>query len=246
MNCEEFQNLVHDWDREDALVVTVRWKALRHVESCRQCAARLDEAQALTESLKKLAEAFRAEEASVAMEWRLWNSFQARQAARRRKRLVLAWGIGGLATATGVAILLGFFLKAPARRASPMNQANQTEVANAPISAPAVPSLVSSQKRADLATPTRRRRTTQLQAEWATEFVALPGADDVTGLEGAALLRVEMSPVALASLGVPIGGDPDGSPVIADLIVSEDGVPQAVRLVRSGAKKRLPEEDENF
>jgi hypothetical protein len=50
-------------------------------------------------------------------------------------------------------------------------------------------------------------------------------------MEGAAVVRVALSRSALASLGVPVADATDTSEIPADLIVSVDGTPQAIRLV---------------
>ena len=66
--------------------------------------------------------------------------------------------------------------------------------------------------------------------EYATSFVTLPFADDPDALENGAVVRVVMTRSELASLGMPaVEGSSDEIP--ADLVVSDDGTPQAIRLV---------------
>ncbi|HKN60813.1 MAG TPA: hypothetical protein VJW93_06530, partial [Candidatus Acidoferrales bacterium] len=68
-------------------------------------------------------------------------------------------------------------------------------------------------------------------SEDGTAFVSLPYADDATSLEGGAVVRVVMPRSALASLGLPVSGAVGTDAIPAELIVSEDGTPQAIRLV---------------
>jgi hypothetical protein len=50
-------------------------------------------------------------------------------------------------------------------------------------------------------------------------------------VEDDAVVRVVLSRSALASLGLPVAETDGGETVSADLRVSEDGTPQAIRLV---------------
>ena len=67
-------------------------------------------------------------------------------------------------------------------------------------------------------------------AEYAS-FQPLPYADDPSTLEDGAVVRVEMPRAALASFGLPVAAMESDDTVRADLIVSADGTPQAIRLV---------------
>ena len=62
-------------------------------------------------------------------------------------------------------------------------------------------------------------------------FVSLPYADDPATLEGGAVVRVVLSGSALASLGMPVPDLELTDQIPADILLSEDGAPQAVRLV---------------
>ena len=67
--------------------------------------------------------------------------------------------------------------------------------------------------------------------EYATEYVRLPYADDPAALEGGSVVRVRLARSALESYGLPAEGLGTGDRVTADMLVSEDGTPQAIRLV---------------
>ena len=65
-----------------------------------------------------------------------------------------------------------------------------------------------------------------------TDFVAYyPGAD-LSSLDSGALVRVRVPSSALGSFGLQVAQDSDEEWVSADLLVAEDGSPQAIRFVR--------------
>jgi hypothetical protein len=65
----------------------------------------------------------------------------------------------------------------------------------------------------------------------ATPFISLPYAADPATLEDGAVVRVVLSRSALASLGLPVTDVGSAEQVPADIVLSEDGAPQAIRLV---------------
>ncbi|HXZ19925.1 MAG TPA: hypothetical protein VEG63_08240, partial [Candidatus Acidoferrales bacterium] len=70
------------------------------------------------------------------------------------------------------------------------------------------------------------------QQEEVTDFVAFyPGAD-VGSLDSGALVRVRMPSSALESFGLPVAQGSEDDWVTADLLVGQDGSPQAIRFVR--------------
>ncbi len=78
-------------------------------------------------------------------------------------------------------------------------------------------------------------QNTQGAVESASDFIALPYADDPDGSEGGTVVRVELSGSALASLGMPVSLAGSSGSISADLLVSDDGTPQAIRLVSQEA-----------
>jgi len=67
--------------------------------------------------------------------------------------------------------------------------------------------------------------------EYATAYMPLPGAYDPSELEGGAVVRVVLPRAALVSYGLPVEGMGVADHVTADMVVSQDGTPQAIRLV---------------
>jgi hypothetical protein len=63
-----------------------------------------------------------------------------------------------------------------------------------------------------------------------TEFIVVPGAANLPPMESGTLVRIDLPVSMLPSLGVtpPAGG---GATVRADLVIGQDGLTRAVRLV---------------
>jgi hypothetical protein len=68
--------------------------------------------------------------------------------------------------------------------------------------------------------------------EVATEYFPLGDGTDLTALEGAPVVRVELPRTVVASFGLPINPERAAEPVKADLVVGWDGVARAVRFVQ--------------
>src|ERR1700691_3508134 len=62
-------------------------------------------------------------------------------------------------------------------------------------------------------------------------YMPLPYAYDQSELEGGAVVRVVLPRAALVSYGLPMKGMGVADNVTADMVVSQDGTPQAIRLV---------------
>lgn len=62
-------------------------------------------------------------------------------------------------------------------------------------------------------------------------FVALPYAQSGVPLEEAVIVRVNLSPSALGSLGIPVTLSHGNHKISADLLIGQDGIARAVRLV---------------
>jgi hypothetical protein len=77
-------------------------------------------------------------------------------------------------------------------------------------------------------------------ADDADEFIALPAADRLPGLESGMIVRVELPATSLPAYGFPIMPDSTLRPVAADVLVGQDGQPRAIRLVnmQTGTRRR--------
>lgn len=62
-------------------------------------------------------------------------------------------------------------------------------------------------------------------------FVPLPYAQSAVPLEEAVIVRVKLQPSAWSALNVPLSAPSTGTVISADLLVGQDGVARAVRVV---------------
>ena len=69
-------------------------------------------------------------------------------------------------------------------------------------------------------------------------FVALPSYDQHAQArdEDLRIVRLQLSGLALRSVGAPVSGDLDDRRVLADFVVGQDGTPYAVRLLRQNLR----------
>lgn len=224
MDCGLFGEIVHDLQRPGTQGFALRDFALAHAESCSDCARLMNEAESLDSALRTLAERDAGLQAHPRVETVLTAEFRRKKStlARRKEQRQ----IGALATAAAVMLALGFSLHY--RRADNSGMAPATNVvAKTPVSP----------VNSDVAVPAgspRRVQAPENQAddsEYATAFVPLPYSDGPAALDGGAVVRVELPRAALASFGFPVTAMESSATVRADLIVSADGTPQAIRLV---------------
>ena len=66
----------------------------------------------------------------------------------------------------------------------------------------------------------------------APDFIALPYSQSAVPLESVVVMRVQMRPTDLISLGVAVPAAASSAKITADILVGQDGVPRAVRLIQ--------------
>jgi hypothetical protein len=209
MSCLEFEEIVHDLDRPGTHAMALRERALAHAESCAHCAQLLTETESLDQALHAIAVAEGDQEAPAWMESALLREFRCVKASTKTPNLGRHVAALGIAAAVLLAAGISIHRFAPGTK---VGGAGQGTASN--ISAPASTNEVA-----------------QNAAESASDFIALPYADDPDGAEGGTVVRVELSGAALASLGMPVSLAGSSDSISADLLVSDDGTPQAIRLL---------------
>jgi anti-sigma factor RsiW len=225
MNCEEFEAIGLDAERDASLNEIERAAAREHASTCSRCAALQDSWQAAGVELRALAEETTLAQAPARVEMRLRQEFRTQHSALKVRRAVVvaAWALAAAAVLAGVISWTNW------RR----NQ--QEEAARHGITVPVVPSQ-------NLKTPAENGARTENGTN-DNLYAAIPsedGAGDFTPLPGslaaetdeAAILRVRMQRGALTALGFPVNEERAGEWIQVDLLVGDDGLPQAVRLVR--------------
>ena len=214
MSCEQAEALVLDLDRGDAMQPEERAAALVHVSRCSQCAALQESWEAAKDELRSLATETREAEAPERVKMRLMLEFrtQHRKAAAKRMGLLAAWALAGAAAAV---MAVGFWNVERSRRVNNTGQ-NLSATDNAGYAAN---------------TPAQVQATGDVAAGLTSDddFTLLPGALPNDN-DDSAIVRVRMQRGSLNALGFPVNEQRAGEWIQVDLLVGNDGLPQAVRL----------------
>jgi hypothetical protein len=235
MNCSEFDAVAPDLSRPGAVSQETGAAALAHAESCGRCAALLTETESLEFALRRLAARDADWQAPARVEEALLREF--RRSRKIPARREVRWPFAAAAAAI-ILLAAGFSFRQGF--VHPPSSGKDTGVAvNSPHSGPAVaapgdapvihPAANAANNSSDTASSQSPRQIAGAQSERA--FMALPYADDPDLLEGGAIVRMNLSRSALASFGLPVSELGDAEQIPADVVVSADGTPEAVRLV---------------
>jgi hypothetical protein len=238
MHCAEFDLLVHDLGRADMVSAEAREAALVHAESCARCALFLIEIESLEFNLRLLASETANQQALARIEKILADEFRRKKVSASQVKAGRQFTV--LATAAAVLLVLGLTVlrydsisKAPAERAGVTTSTTpQTSPAAMPAKSQGAPKSLSP------GTTASNDSLEPADPDSAQPFMQLPYADDPATLEGSAIVRVTLPRSALASFGFPTSGLADADSIPADMVVSEDGTPQAIRLVSQANAKQ--------
>lgn len=252
MNCAEFDEIVHDLDRSDVAPrpaggAILPDTALAHAESCSRCARLLTELEGLNFALHAIATRDAQEQAPADVETALLRAFRKQAPAgnvqvHSGRPIVVkfrSWrsyaAVAGVAAVVlfGISLLRGWIGTAPLQPVEHSTNAVAETSAGSKTPLPIGQSIVSPESPATAIAS--GATSPYAQAASATDdpsaFYALPYADDVASVEGGAVIRVSVPRSTLAAWGLPIQGLEQAGAVPADLLVSADGTPQAIRLV---------------
>jgi hypothetical protein len=238
MDCAQFQEVLHDLDRPGTHGATLCERALAHAEMCSPCATLLTEVESLDFSLHQLAEESVDLQAPPRLETLLLQEFRRERSAAAARGM--RWQLAAFAVAAAVLLALGLTLNrqhlmTPAGGAASAQASADLRAAKTPDAAAASDAdravAVASAAQAGAASAKPAQSSGSDDAEYATAYMPLPYASDPSGLEGGAVVRVVLPRAALVSYGVPVEGMGVRDQVTADMVVSQDGTPQAIRLV---------------
>ena len=192
----------------------------------------------LSQGLRELAAAS-PQSAPPELGTRLRNAFARHHARRRQKRIALLMGV---AVAFLISITWLRVGKHSRPGAAPTEQAVQSFPALPGIPAltatpPQVrPPVARSEKHAPIAVKTRKPPTLARPASVAEDdFVALPSFDPAIPVGPSRIVRLELPGSALQLVGYPVNEELLEHRVLTDVLVGQDGLPYAVRLVRTQA-----------
>lgn len=185
--------------------------AREHLRNCPHCASLHENWRSLRVDLHSLGVESRELEAPSRVEMRLRQQFRIKHKTMRTRRAaaITAWALAAAAVLLGSVSLIKWRHQSAERPSLP---ATATVLSN---SAPAATEL------GDV-----------VVAANSGDFALLPGVIPPS-LEDATVVHVQMQRSALAALGLTVNEERGGDWIHVDLLVGDDGVPQAVRLPQS-------------
>jgi hypothetical protein len=261
MDCRNFEEIVSDLAGDRIVNAVVRKSALAHTSVCEHCARRLAAERALTARLLEFAEATADEHASPRVRRQLRAAVAELKIAQvnpvkaapvisiasLKRPTWKQWAWGALATAAILALfaiaavllnrpvkpapeeLMGETGPAPARTQAPQQSALFMPTAERDQEATQLPKT-NVQRRAP-----RRSRSIDRTAdenEIASEFIPLTLAADEKELENGMLVRLEVPRARLIAMGVPLHIEGNQEIVNAEVMMGDNGVAYAIRVVR--------------
>lgn len=214
MNCIEFEEIGLDAERNASLTEAQRVAAAGHAASCPRCGALRDSWEATRLELRSLAQATAPLDAPPRVEMRLRQQFrtQYHTPKARRTAVMAAWGLAAAAVLVGAASWVKW------------HNSQHNGVARKPNTPAMNPGSSGSNA-------TEGGQTLVADNEL-RDFTLLPGVLPAE-TDGSAILSVRMQRGTLGTLGLPVNEDRAGEWIQVDLLVGNDGLPQAVRLPES-------------
>ena len=225
MTCEEFSTAALDLGLATGDSDLQR-AAREHLRECPHCAALHENWLALHEDLRMLAAETAGAEASPRVKMRLLQEFRTKHGTvkRRRTALILGWSLAAAAVVVlAVAWASWYSHRAP----------NMAGIRPNPLQAPISKSNGNSPSQG----------SGSVQPDSNDLVIASNGYGDFTMLpdsippvpEDATVVRVEMQRAALGTLGLTVNEEHASDLIQVDLLVGDDGVPQAIRLPQTSA-----------
>lgn len=154
MNCHRFESIAGDLAREQIIDATLRDEALAHYRDCEACTVTLQDQQALTLALQKLADQMRFIEASPGVETNLMATFRAGARQSGLGRTTQRWRYSAVAAAAvflitmGIATMRALFTTAPGPSSQSDTEAVNTRQLTPTVASPPESSAVKKPKAA--------------------------------------------------------------------------------------------------
>jgi hypothetical protein len=203
MSCEQFAALGLGTEHDGEISISSREAARAHLEACAHCAALAESWDEARAQLQMFADVTNAHGAPARVEMRLRQEFRTRHRTMKTRRtaVLASWGLAAAAVLVGAVSWVNWH----AHHVAP-HTANDVAI-NA--HSPAGDSALVADNEED-------------------GFTALPGAI-YTGNDDATIVRVGMQRGELGALGLPVNEDRAAEWIQVDLLVGNDGLPEAVR-----------------
>jgi hypothetical protein len=254
MFCHDFEKVSGDLAAGRLMEAGKRERALRHASECFACALRLNAERTLEAGLRALGEGGEDGQAPPHLKTALRAAFERQvnavpvltSAPARSRNSTLRWLAAAALIFIAVAVALLFRTAPPnskrdissgenRRREQPQQRViepdNQKRKAETNIAG-----KTSTGRRAN-----RRAGASDDMArnnETVTDYIPLTYLADATAVESGTVLRVELPPSALVTMGLPAPVERADSRVKADVVIGDDGVPRAVRFVGQDSVRR--------
>jgi hypothetical protein len=261
MSCPDFETIIVEIARDRLMDAGERDRGLEHVRRCSSCSTLLAEERALSRDLRALSVEGAAGEISECVETALLAAFRRRAAppapvsvsAARNQRRALA--VAALVLLTfGLAVAV--WSAASAKRESPSRVSTGGVAGSTPeaVSTPEIsrrPSPIVADRQPDRpivspASEKSRKRLMETRAdrrqagaipgdiapsEFVTQFFPVMQGGDLIPLESGRIVRVKMPRSNLIPLGIPFNQERANETIKADVLLSNDGLARAIRLV---------------
>jgi hypothetical protein len=226
MNCDEFATA--GLDLGSAEVDSHIQKAAReHLRECPPCSVLHENWLALREDLRLLGAETAGAEAPSRVELRLRQEFRTKHKTFRSQRaaVVIGWSLATAASLYFVITWANWRLEREGNITGKLSNVVQT--AHSPVGA-------------DLPAQNAQSTTSEqgevlAASNGSGEFTLLPDSMPPAP-EDATIVRVQMQRAALGALGLAVNEEHAGDWIQVDLLVGDDGLPQAVRLPESSTE----------
>lgn len=248
MNCQEFERTIIDLGSDHLRESPTPVRALAHAESCARCAARLNRERRMTAGLQAVAVEEGAINAPERIRSALRAAFDEQQAAATSPAVLPwfarhrpLWGMAAAAMLLLSAVITALWMREQGTKVDD----KQADVINnpAPQNPPEKPpeALADAQRASGIhlskvgRPPARRvrRRTFPVKEtdDGAGELFPLTFVAKSGPTEFIQTVRIEISRSTLLSMGVPVNMDRGEGLIKADVLIGEDGVARAVRII---------------
>jgi hypothetical protein len=229
MKCEEFEAIGLGLEREGSVSLNgegaaERAAAIEHANTCARCAALQESWQEAQAELLALRLATQDASTPLRVEMRLRQEFRTRHRTVkvRATAVVAAWALAGAALVLGAVSVWNWKIAQHDTTQGISGLAKNAGPANVAAEAGKATNVIGSNP---------ANENSLMADNSAGEFTLLPGSLPQE-TDGAAIMRVRLQRGALGALGLPVNQERAGEWIQVDLLVGEDGQPQAVRLAQ--------------
>ena len=218
MTCEEFALACLDLRSEPADSL-LRQAVVQHLRQCPQCVALQVNLETLQDDLRYLGLETKDADTPSRVQMRLMQEFRTKHKTHKARRFALvgAWGLAAAAVIAAVVSWTNWRHESGLnvfRRSKP-----STQVAAVNGNRPSPAQTGAGLEIGD----------TLVASSTAGDFTLLPGSTP-SPMEDATVVRVQMQRGALGALGFTVNEEHAADLIQVDLLVGDDGLPQAVRL----------------